>query len=275
VRTAKLTIFLIMTAILASCGMDPLTADDSPDKSKSAIAYTYRFGNSNTYVSVYDKANNNKISIMKLHGTVPVSFKWSNDKELIVYIPNKSLIENLSTNTGNLKIDVLEEKTTLIADASRLSLLEQQQLKTKQKREYLSPDNKYRAIVVPLPKASYGSGESKIEIHSKDAVVSSVSYSSEDGEHGFGVERAAWSPDSKFFVYNMSSSGGHQAWHFPTYFVSVSDFKTRYLDDYVGSITQPEFTFTPPDRIQVYGHTPSDFEKETEIKASLSKLLKK
>ncbi len=146
--------------------------------------------------------------------------------------------------------------------------------KTKQ-QEYQSPDGKYIAIVIPLPKAPYGSGESKIEIHSKDAIVTSATYSSEDGEHGFGVEQAAWSPDSKFFVYSMSSSGGHQAWHFPTYFVSVSDLKSRYLDDYVGSITQPEFTFTPPDIIQVYGHTRNNFEKETEIKASLSKLLKK
>jgi hypothetical protein len=145
----------------------------------------------------------------------------------------------------------------------------------KQVHEYRSPDGKYLAVVIPYPKAPHGSGESKIEIHSKDVIVSSASYSSEDGEHGFGVERAAWSPDSKFFVYSMSSSGGHQSWHFPTYFISVNDFKTRYLDDCVGSITQPEIAFTPPDIVQVYGHTPNDFEKETEIKASLSKLLKK
>jgi hypothetical protein len=147
--------------------------------------------------------------------------------------------------------------------------------KMKKQQEYRSPDGKYIAIVIPLLKAQYGSGESKIEIQSKDTIVSSASYSSEDGEHGFGVERAAWSPDSKFFVYSMSSSGGHQAWHFPTYFISVNDFKTRYLDDFVGSITQPEFSFTPPDIIQVFGHTPTNFEKETEIKASLSKLTKK
>jgi len=145
----------------------------------------------------------------------------------------------------------------------------------KQAKEFRSPDGKYLAIVIPLPKAPYGSGESKIEIHVKDAIVSSASYSSEDGEHGFGVERAKWSPDSKFFVYSMSSSGGHQSWHFPTYFISVNDFKTRYLDDYVGSITQPKIVFTPPDTVQVYGHTPNNFEKETEIKASLSKLLMK
>ncbi len=145
----------------------------------------------------------------------------------------------------------------------------------KQVTEFRSPDGEFLAVIISFPKAGHASGESKIEIHLKDTIVSSTSYTSDDGEHGFIVEGAAWSPDSKFFVYTMYSSGGHQAWHFPTYFVSVSDFKTRYLDDYVGSITQPEFTFKPPDIIQVYGHTTNDFEKETEIKASLSKLLKK
>ncbi len=145
----------------------------------------------------------------------------------------------------------------------------------KQIKEYRSPDGKYLAVVIPYPKTPHGSGESKVEIHSKDVIVSSASYSSEDGEHGFIVDRAEWSPDSKFFVYTMYSSGGHQAWHFPTYFISVDDFKTRYLDDYVGSITQPEIMFTPPDTVQLYGHASDNFEKETEIKASLSKLIKK
>jgi len=144
----------------------------------------------------------------------------------------------------------------------------------KPQQEYQSPDGKYIAIIIPLPNAPSGSGESKVEVHSKDAIMSSASYSSEDGEHGFGVEHATWSPDSKFFVYSMSSSGGHQSWHFPTYFVSVNDFKTRCLDDYVGSITQTELSFNPPDIVHVYGHAPNDFEKETEISASLSKLLK-
>ncbi len=154
------------------------------------------------------------------------------------------------------------------------AISEKEKQAAKQAKEFRSPNGKYLALVIPYPKAPHGAGESRIEIHSGDAIVSSASYSSEDGEHGFGVERAAWSPDSKFFVYSMSSSGGHQAWHFPTYFVSVDDFKTRYLDNYVGSITLPEITFISPDTVQVYGHMPSDFEKETEIKASLSKLLK-
>jgi hypothetical protein len=146
----------------------------------------------------------------------------------------------------------------------------------RQRREYLSPDGKYRAVVIPLPKARYGSGESKIEIRStKDATLCSENYGSEDGEHGFGVEHAAWSPDSMFFVYSMSSSGGHQAWHFPTYFIAVADFKIRKLDKYLGLITDPTFVLIGPDIIIVEGHKLDDLEKETKFRASLSKLLKK
>ncbi len=145
----------------------------------------------------------------------------------------------------------------------------------KQRHEYPSPDGKYLAIVIPLPKAPYGSGESKIEIHSKDAIICSESYGSEDGEHGFGVEHAAWTPDSKFFVYSMSSSGGHQAWHFPTYFISVRDFKIRKLDEYLGLITDPNFIMAAPDTIQITGHKLSDLEKETNFREKLSDLLKK
>jgi hypothetical protein len=44
----------------------------------------------------------------------------------------------------------------------------------KQRHEYQSPNGKYRAIVIPLQNAPYGSGESKIEIRSaKDAIFCS------------------------------------------------------------------------------------------------------
>ena len=118
----------------------------------------------------------------------------------------------------------------------------------KKDQKFESPDGKYLAYVIALPKAPYGSGESKIIIKTKNGkTLRSKSYWSEDGEHGFGVEKATWSPDSKFFIYSMSSSGGHQSWHFPTYFISISDFKVRYLDDYLGPITDPDFKLNSPD----------------------------
>jgi hypothetical protein len=126
--------------------------------------------------------------------------------------------------------------------------------KSEEKKEYLSPDGKYCACIIPVPKAPYGSGESQIIIKTKNGkTLCSKSYGSQDGEHGFGVKTAAWTPDSNFFVYSLSSSGGHQAWHFPTNFVSPINCKTRKLDDYVGSVTTPDFVLSSPDIVKTTG----------------------
>jgi hypothetical protein len=82
-------------------------------------------------------------------------------------------------------------------------------------------------------------------------VLVSKSYGSEDGEHGFGVEKAQWTPDSNFFVYGMSSSGGHQPWRSPVHFISIRDLKIRSLDDYAGIPADPDFKLSSPDRISV------------------------
>jgi hypothetical protein len=140
-------------------------------------------------------------------------------------------------------------------------------------KEYLSPDGKYRAYVIPLPKAPYGSGESKIMIKAKSGKTLSLkSYGSEDGEHGFGVEKAAWTFDSRFFVYSMSSSGGHQAWHFPTNFISTTDWKIRNLDDYVGPITNPGFVLSAPDTVKTVGRDKSTLD-EASFEVRLSELV--
>ena len=125
-----------------------------------------------------------------------------------------------------------------------------------------------------MPKALYGSGESKIEIRATNgAVLCPKSYGSQDGEHGFGVGRSAWTPDSQFFVYSMSSSGGHQSWHFPTDFIAVRDFKVRSRDDYLGPITDPDFILRSPDIVKTVGRKKADLE-EAKFEARLSELLK-
>lgn len=142
----------------------------------------------------------------------------------------------------------------------------------KKDRIYASPDGKYIAYVVALPKTPYGSGESKIIIKTKNGEkLFSKDYGSETGEHGFGVEQAAWTTDSRFFVYSMSSSGGHQAWHFPTDFISTEDFKVRSLDDSLGPITAPDFKLKAPDIIKTEGRQ-KDTLKETIFDISLSEL---
>ena len=127
-------------------------------------------------------------------------------------------------------------------------------------------------IVISLPNV-LGSGECQITIEVKNGkTLCSKSYASEDGEHGFGVEKAAWTPDSKFFVYSMSSSGGHQSWHFPTDFITITDCKIRNLDDYVGPITDPGFVLSAPDNVKTVGRDKSTLE-EAHFKVRLSKLV--
>jgi hypothetical protein len=139
--------------------------------------------------------------------------------------------------------------------------------------EYFSPDGRLKALVIPLPKAPYGSGESRIELRSTDGtLLFSKSYASEDGEHGYGVEHAAWTPDSRFFVYSLSSSGGHQARHFPTDFIKVSTLSVHRLDEYVGPITDPDFKVFPPDIVCADGRGIKDLE-ETTFKVRLSELV--
>lgn len=40
-------------------------------------------------------------------------------------------------------------------------------------------------------------------------------------------------PDFQFFVFSLTSSGGHQAWHAPTEFYSRREGTVHSLDDYL------------------------------------------
>src|SRR5262249_13577719 len=58
--------------------------------------------------------------------------------------------------------------------------------------------------------------ESRVVIRTSDSdTLISKDYSSPRGANGYYVVNAKWSPDSQFFVYSMSSSGGHSPWSFP------------------------------------------------------------
>jgi hypothetical protein len=52
----------------------------------------------------------------------------------------------------------------------------------------------------------------ELNFHSAEgAMLCVLDYSSEDGEHGFGLVKGQWTADSKYFVFSLRSSGGHQA----------------------------------------------------------------
>jgi len=107
-----------------------------------------------------------------------------------------------------------------------------------QSQTYNSPDKRLRGIVVTLGEKGYKNSESRVEIRTPNGrVLRYRSFSSPDGEHGEGVDRAEWSADGQFFVFNTSSSGGHQPWHIPTYFYSRKRNRFFSLDDYIGPVT--------------------------------------
>jgi hypothetical protein len=83
---------------------------------------------------------------------------------------------------------------------------------------YPSPDGTLRAVVYPtdISLDATPDMESRVVIRtSTGKTLTSKDYSSPRGFNGYYVVNAQWSPDSKFFVYSMSSSGGHSPWQFP------------------------------------------------------------
>lgn len=120
--------------------------------------------------------------------------------------------------------------------------------------QYTAPDGGLAVLVVPISKeAGRSEYESRIEFKSVDAKIAcAIDYSSEDSEHGFGVVKAEWTPDSQYFVFSLSSSGGHQAWHAPTQFLSRKDGRVRSLDDYFGSagISKADFRLLAPNTVK-------------------------
>jgi hypothetical protein len=78
-----------------------------------------------------------------------------------------------------------------------------------------------------------------------------VKYTSADGEHGFGVVKAAWTPDSQYFVYSLASSGGHQAWRSPTFFYDRRNERVRSFDEEVGVVIDAKFSLSPPDVVEI------------------------
>lgn len=122
------------------------------------------------------------------------------------------------------------------------------------KRAFCSPDGKLVARIAPVSvKDGHPARERVVEIRTrKGRVLARRTYKSRDGEHGYGVVHTGWTPNSRFFVWSMESSGGHSPWHFPTDFWSRRDNRIYSLDRLVnGSVTSDGFQVSPPDRIRL------------------------
>jgi len=114
---------------------------------------------------------------------------------------------------------------------------------------YVSPDATLRALVLPIDvDVHQHMWESHVIIStSKGKRLASKDYSSE-GAHGHYVVNAKWSPDSQFFVYSMSSSGGHSPWHFPTWVYSHQKNLIINFEEIIGGkpTVSKDFNFSGP-----------------------------
>jgi len=118
---------------------------------------------------------------------------------------------------------------------------------------YESPNKTIVALVFPVGKPGNKSYESRVELRSNSGkMLAQRDYFSADGQHGYYVQKAAWTPDCNFFVYRMESSGGHQPWHSPVDFYSLSHNRIFSLDDVLqDAVTNPQFLVAAPDRVTV------------------------
>jgi hypothetical protein len=133
-----------------------------------------------------------------------------------------------------------------------------------QNRIYPSPDQRLRAVIIPVGKKGFGAQESRIEIRDAGGrLLRWRSFASADGEHGRGMRRAEWTADGQFLVFNADSSGGHQPWNLPTFFYSRGENRFYSLDGFVGPITS-DFTLDGRNTVIT---TRFNFEKNEEKEA--------
>lgn len=115
-----------------------------------------------------------------------------------------------------------------------------------------SPDGAFKATFADMPTRWPGVSESLLNIADKNGnVVLSKDYRSESGSHGYALAKARWTPDSKFLVYTLTSSGGHQPWHFPLYVYSRKRNKLVGLEEQLGPVTSPALAIRAPNTLAV------------------------
>jgi hypothetical protein len=117
-------------------------------------------------------------------------------------------------------------------------------------REFVSPNKLVKAIV-----RNFNEGGTIVEsqisfVHSRGEVVFKKSFASTDGEHGFGIIQAEWTSDSRYFVFCMRNSGGHQPWHVPTSVYSVTDNRIFSIDELFGPVRAGSFRILSSDSLE-------------------------
>jgi hypothetical protein len=116
---------------------------------------------------------------------------------------------------------------------------------------YPSPDGTLRAVVYPVDISLHATPDMESRVvfrSSKGDTLTSKDYSSPRGANGYYIVNAKWSPDSQFFVYSMSSSGGHSPWSYPMAVYGRSQSRIAAFSDMINGnpTVSPDFNFTGP-----------------------------
>jgi hypothetical protein len=116
-----------------------------------------------------------------------------------------------------------------------------------------APNRQVRAVVVHYKPLGYGNGESRVDIRDRRGRLLGSQDYSDGGTQGYQVGRAAWTADSRFFVFSTQSAGGHQPWHHPTHFYDRRTRRFGSLDAVVDGpgIDEGRFRLRPSARVTV------------------------
>ncbi len=135
--------------------------------------------------------------------------------------------------------------------------------------EFRSPDGSLVAIV-----SGGGKNESSLEIKSSSGVgLAGKSYASADGNHGWVIDHGEWTPDSRFFVFSMRNSGGHQSWHSPIEFFSRNANAIESVERHASMVvTDPDFHIIAPSVLEVLGRRKSTEQQDRRFRIDLDKL---
>jgi hypothetical protein len=115
---------------------------------------------------------------------------------------------------------------------------------------FVSPGQALEALVIPVDVSLYLTPdmESRVEIRASGDTLASQDHSSPRGMNGYYVVTAKWSPNSAFFAYSLTSSGGHQPWSFPIRVYSRKANAFAWFSDMVGGkpTVSGDFDFRGP-----------------------------
>jgi hypothetical protein len=116
---------------------------------------------------------------------------------------------------------------------------------------FASPDGKTHALVLADDVSLFATPdmESRVVFRtSAGDTLTSQDYSSPRGTDGAYVFHAQWSPDSQYFVFSMSSSGGHSPWSFPMMVYGVKQNSVAKFSDMINGnpTVSGQFQFSGP-----------------------------